>query len=640
MNLASSRLSPGAAWCLRFLEERCRACVSAVPGDEGKSDEAEATSSASVLSLAEADLSGGAPDASAQEHLAVVALRMRSESGERVALRFITPAAMRSAGRIHGARWLINDIAIPTPPDLDEVSVIVYRIRRTARLERVLAIAGSTIDILEATGDDEELTLGRAVLENLEVLDDADDAEILLGASGLRFAETGTPGAPRYLAVVAPVGGAPPNPLWLIGRELHEGPDRASAALVIGRSYVLFRLGSPSTRESVRQFIDEIRRRHQRRAGQPVAGAEGESFAAFVGRQVDERRQELIETMFGHHAMLPVVTPVALEVAKDLAETVAYRDDPPSRFTQLVNAMRGDIEQTFGVGVPRIRVRINETAIPKGMYILMLDETPLVSGTTHSNELFCLANRDLLAEAGLEGLEEVTAPDASDRAGCWIAPEQLPAISGRGFETLDAAAYIAAHLRSLLLANLSMFANLDDIVPRLGGYELLTRLRQSPGGLPRFAEVLQSLLMEEVPITPLQPIAEAYLARAGELTGDVAEEMRALPAPHFSITRGCSGWRLFALADDFEAKLSENIVRDGDAALLALTPELTQEMLTSVRNHVGSLGGAIAVSDWKLRPFVRSLVMLEFPRVRVVARREIEGLAGLPAPAGVITLEP
>jgi hypothetical protein len=652
-----SSVGAGAAWCLRFVERRCGSFVWAALTDEGKQGEAEDATGAPVLSLATADLGERAQDTAQYEHLAVFALGIQAPSSmpeHRVAVRFVAPGAMRSAGRGHGSRWLVNDITIPTPEGLEIVSFLLYRVRRTPRLERVLALFEKAVETAECVGDADNPVLARAALEQLELLDEAEDAEVALSGRGLRFGSTEPSGGERHLAVLTtgPENTGAGN-LWLIERKLYEGSDRASARPVGGRPYVLVRFGAPPTRQSVREFIEEIRRRHQRLPGQPATGTEGESFANFVDRQVDKRRQELIQATFGHHKMYPVVTPINLEAAADLSDTVALTDDPPSPFKQLIGAMRAAVKSTFGIPVPGLRVRLNESDMPPGSYLVMLDEIPLVMGTVDPKKLFCFGDHDEVRNAGFpnevhEKLESGTPPDGSGRTAWWVPAERGEALRKAGFEIWDAAAYIIAHLCSVVSANLEMFVTLDDVQKLLseadGSGGLFERVQKAPGGIPRFVEALRSLLMEGIPIKPISLLAERFIAIAEGLTADLAEELRRIPPVHEYLTRGVADWRLFVLAESYEAKVRESTHREGDAAMLALEPDLTQEMLSAVRQEIGSdpdfKQQVLVVEDWRLRPFVRSLLVLEFPRVRVVARREIEHLSKLPSPAVTISLEP
>jgi type III secretory pathway component EscV len=479
------------------------------------------------------------------------------------------------------------------------------------------------------------------------VLDDAGEAAVVVSGRGLRFAEHGPGGrGDRYVAVVASAG-AGVDPLWLADRKLLAGADRSAAKPVTGKPYALLRLGARSTRQTVREFIDEIRRRHRRGPGEAAADR-GESFASFVDRQLDKRRRELIEATYGHHKMYPVVTPIAVEAAADLEATVAFSDELPSRFKQLIDGMRASLQGGFGVKIPGIRVRLNESDLSPGMYVILLDEVPLVHGSVDPQKLLCLADRSVLTRPPFDGtwsadLVAPTLPDGSGRAACWIPLERGDEVRAAGLETLDAAGYIELHLRSVLVSNLDMFATLDDVAERLSE-EAGARIRRCRGGLARFVEVLRSLLLEELPITPLEPLAERYLALADGPPVEVAEELRLIPAVHEHLTRDAGRWTPFALADDYEARIRGAVYREGDAEILALEPEFTQALLSAVRNEVGSKPDgarrAVVVEDWRLRPFIRNLLVLEFPRLRIVARRELAGLAGLPAPTTTIVVEP
>jgi type III secretory pathway component EscV len=326
-------------------------------------------------------------------------------------------------------------------------------------------------------------------------------------------------------------------------------------------------------RQSVREFIAEVRRRHQPRSNDAAAREKAESFANFVDRQAIRRRQEVINATFGHHNILPMVTPVAVEAAGNLEQTIALSDDPPSRFKQIITAMRESIAAIFGVRVPDLRVRLNETDLPDGTYIIMLEEIPLVIGNVNPKQLFCLATvAQLVASSGGDWKEsDLTAaalPDDSGREGCWISAEHGEKVRSAGFETWDAAAYIEAHLRSLLTDNLDLFAKLDELEQLFLAMEpgepdaetLLSRLRAAPGGLPRFGEVVRSLLLEQLPIRDLRALTVHYLEVVDALTLDVAEELRRVPTLHAHITRDAAQWRLFTLAEEYEAKIRMGII--------------------------------------------------------------------------------
>jgi type III secretory pathway component EscV len=184
-------------------------------------------------------------------------------------------------------------------------------------------------------------------------------------------------------------------------------------------------------------------------------------------------------------------------------------------------------------------------------------------------------------------------------------------------------------------------------VNRLGGdpagAALQDRLARARGGLPRFVEIAGSLVMEKLPILPLSPLVERYLELAGQPTADVAEEVRLVAAVRAALIRDVETWKVYTLDDGFEDALRDGVRREGDAAVLALEPKPTQSMLAAVREAVVPADrhrAVLIVEDWRLRPFVKSLIILEFPEIRVVARREVEGVSGVPVPSATIGVVP
>jgi flagellar biosynthesis component FlhA len=286
----------------------------------------------------------------------------------------------------------------------------------------------------------------------------------------------------------------------------------------------------------------------------------------------------------------------------------------------------------------------------------MLDEVPFEGGAVNPTRLLCLASADALSAAFFGRASDArldataaTLPDGSGRAACWIPVARGAEARAAGYETLDAAAYIAIHLRSLLVANLELFAGLEEIERSLSevagageaaGGTLLGRVKAAKGGLPRFAEVARSLLMDELPIEPMGRVASRYLELAGRPDAEIAEELRLLPAVNAHLTRDVAGWRLLVLAQDYEARVRAGIRREGTDAVLVLQPEHAQELYAGVRSELEAAEGGersvVVVEDASLRPFIHSMLLVEFPRLLVVARRELQGLGELPAPTATV----
>ncbi|HEV7266744.1 MAG TPA: FHIPEP family type III secretion protein [Falsiroseomonas sp.] len=627
---------------LRFIAARCGPHVACVPAS---ATDAEGTGPP-VLSLYEIHTGKDADAAAGHDLLVLLALQLEGDGAApegRVLLRLVTRSAMRSAGRVAATDWVATDLRVPAPPGLRAVSLLLLRVRRLPHLERALAAIEDLFETLEAAGNDASPALQRAALDWLDVLDGDACAQVLLGGHALPLAaDPAAPGA-RYLALLA---AEPPGPLWLREGRLHVGGARESAPPLAGPAYVLLRHGPQPTRQSVRDFIEEIRRRHPRGAAEPAAQAAGESFAELVDRQLSRQRRQRAEAMFGHHDMLPVVTPIALEVAQDLVSTVEWTEGQPSRFKDLLDEMRAAIEREYGVRVPGLRVRGNEGDLPAGAYIIMIDEVPLVMGTAHADRLLCAAAPNELP-ASLNAAEAETAqwPDGRGEPACWVPRDWTDDLHKAGFVTRGPDEYVLAHLRAVLMQFLARFATLDEVERAVaippGGPDLLRSLQEASGGVVKLAMLLRALLQEGLPVTAITALTEGCLESGTCPAHELAEELRLLPALRQALVKDRATWRRFDLDEAFEAALRGGLRRGREGVVLALAPEPTQDMLTAIRQAIdlapaGHTLDVIVVRDPQVRPLLRSLLKLEFPAVRVVAARELDGLSDLPPLAATI----
>jgi flagellar biosynthesis protein FlhA len=154
--------------------------------------------------------------------------------------------------------------------------------------------------------------------------------------------------------------------------------------------------------------------------------------------------------------------------------------------------------------------------------------------------------------------------------------------------------------------------------------------------LPELAVVLRRLLHEGVPITDLETIGEEYAAATENGSGvDVialTERIRRRLASQVAL-RGLNGAELKVgvLSPAFEARFFRSagrVERNGSKSFVRMPPEEVQAALGLVRQALGAEQvGALVVSDGDLRPYIRSVLELEFPTLRVLAREEVAGVA-------------
>jgi type III secretory pathway component EscV/tetratricopeptide (TPR) repeat protein len=325
-------------------------------------------------------------------------------------------------------------------------------------------------------------------------------------------------------------------------------------------------------------------------------------------------------------AWIPVVTPIALEVAGDLitlAEGGSQGGLSPEMAAQITE-LRSRLKRELGVPVPGVRVRGNEADLPDGTYIIMLLEVPLVSGNARPNERFCVATEAQLTKIGASGTPG-TDP-LSRREGYWLTEQQWDAAASARLERWDARAHMIRHLESVLRRNLVEFVGFEEVLTlvdeELPG--ISEQLHADVDKLTSLVTVCRALAGEEVPLGPFVEVWRAF--DHGYTAGDplevIVESIRRSPA----IRQRLPGADRLGVAVDqsVQNEIANSIQVSGPHSLLAMEPTRCQEVLTSVRNTVADNGReALVVDDASIRPHLRRLVELEWPDLPVVARDEM-----------------
>jgi type III secretion protein V len=331
--------------------------------------------------------------------------------------------------------------------------------------------------------------------------------------------------------------------------------------------------------------------------------------------------------------MMPVVTPIALEVAGDLIPLVD--DTSGSTFlNELVPMMRDGLFYELGVRFPGIRVRGNEGDLPPGSYIIMINEIPLVMGTVDQQK--CLVNDtpDRLKLIGI--MAEPAQNPANGQACAWISIDQRELAEESGLTTWDAPGYVILHLSAVLRKNASEFLGIQEV------QNMLEQLEQAfpalvkevvPKAVSPFqlTDILRRLTEEEISVRDLRNILQA-LAEWGPVENDtvmLTEYVRAALKRYIShkYTRGQSTLIVYLLDPHIEETVRSSVQHTSSGSYLALEPEITQEILAAVRNEVGNLPPSaqqpVVLTTMEIRRYFRKLVELEFPHLAVLSYQEL-----------------
>jgi type III secretion protein V len=331
--------------------------------------------------------------------------------------------------------------------------------------------------------------------------------------------------------------------------------------------------------------------------------------------------------------MMPVVTPVALEVAQDLVPLVD--DTTGSNFLgELVPMMRDGLFYELGVRFPGLRVRANDGDMPPGGYVIMVNEIPIVMGTVDLEK--CLVN-DTPDRLRLLGIPAEPAQNPANGNACaWVPESEKATAEQSGLTTWDAAGYIVLHLAAVLRKNASEFVGIQETQNMLEQLEqafpaLVKEVVPKAVSIFQLTDILRRLVEEEISVRDLRSVLQA-LAEWGPVESDtvmLSEYVRSALKRYVShkYSRGQSTLIVYLLDPQIEETIRSSIQHTSSGSYLALEPEITQEILTAVRNEVGSLPPSaqqpVILTTMEIRRYFRKLVELEFSHLAVVSYQEL-----------------
>jgi type III secretory pathway component EscV len=288
--------------------------------------------------------------------------------------------------------------------------------------------------------------------------------------------------------------------------------------------------------------------------------------------------------------------------------------------------MKARVNNTFGVKLPGVRFRGNEHDLSPGMYMFLLGEVPLVSGTCKSTGRFYPGSEATLAAAGIAGEKHIN--PVTRETGSWLSEEDAKKVEAAGNELWGTIDYVIRHLESVLQRNLADFVGHQEVfeLASANNAEAANELRSDRNMLTSLTLVCRALLAEGAPITPFSEVYEEFarLYAAGVNSQSIVESIRSLESVRPHLPGNSPEFSFFTLSPQFESSLKSSVCSSKTNSVLAMEPERCQEALAAVRNSLTERHNLIVVRDPELRPLVRLLIEIEFPDIPVLSQRELK----------------
>lgn len=341
------------------------------------------------------------------------------------------------------------------------------------------------------------------------------------------------------------------------------------------------------------------------------------------------QRKKSIITSFGEKYLdLPLtVTPIAIEVAGDLLPYVVRSEDGElsSKIVTILDDMRKRILEELGVRIPGVKFRHDET-LQNGTYVVKLMEIPVVEERISVEKKLFPGSWSKLSQLQINA-EQAVNPRTGDEA-CWVLEKDWKNLESARLGLWDVIEYPIRHLEAILRKNLREFVSYQEVDNRVSASstDVCRQILDSSESFTSLVQVLKALVSEEVPITAFEHICEKFasLYDAKMHVTTIAERLRSLPDICKNLPGNNDRFSFYQLGQRLETFIQQSFQVEGNQPILSMRPEDCKNVLTTVREEVGSQRNiALLVEKAELRPLLRKLIELEFPQIPVLSQQEL-----------------
>ena len=304
------------------------------------------------------------------------------------------------------------------------------------------------------------------------------------------------------------------------------------------------------------------------------------------------------------------------------------------RVSQIRRQLAGDL----GLVVPPVRIH-DELGMESHEYVFKVRGSEVARGRIMPGHLLAMDPGD--ASGNLKGIP--TREPAFGLEAVWIGEGARGEAEAQGYTVVDPESVIVTHLTETIREHAA------EVLTRQDVRALLDKLKETNAAvveevvpdalsLGEIQRVLQSLLMEGVPIRDLGTIVEAIgdkarTTRDTSLLSEYARQAlgRAITAPHLD-----EQLRLQAITLDpaIEQEVSTSITQTTDGEYLAMDPPRAQAIVTALRaqvEHAAALGstgshpskGPVLLCSARIRRHLRRLIAQAQPHLAVCSYNEI-----------------
>jgi hypothetical protein len=406
-------------------------------------------------------------------------------------------------------------------------------------------------------------------------------------------------------------------------------------------------IGTIDSFESYRTLRDWLQRQLETRGAKCDEKARTDAQEAILLLALSKYR-DVVQGLSGRQAgagsanMFAMVTRITVEADVELFPQGDDWVKSHPLFTEYVPEMREQIRAQMGVVIPGVRFQGNDnyTVMPRNSYCIGIDEVPLVTGTVYPKCVFHPSYSALRNRLNIDSSElHVATNPRTGGEGAWLAAttrENIPLDEKSPWNHFE---YLIHDLERVLRFNLIAFLGPQEVSDTLNYWQnggpgdkanerrkLIAQVLPHLSSKLRFVQLLKSLVRELVPIVNLQTILESLtpnrLAEAD--VGQVVETVRL--ALRDELPGNLEDSHFFRLAPAFENEISQWVHHANGRTFFAIPPERAEALVSAVGTALSLMRNGrqvIVTQAHGIRPFVRRLIEVNFPRVTVLSWEEL-----------------
>ena len=319
------------------------------------------------------------------------------------------------------------------------------------------------------------------------------------------------------------------------------------------------------------------------------------------------------------------VEPLGLEVGYKLISLVDKSQG--GELLARLKGVRRKLTQDLGFLIPAVHVRDNLELAP-GQYRILVHGVPVATGELHADrELALDPGRVFGPLEGIPGKDPAFGLDA-----VWIQKSQHAHAESLGYTVVDAATVVAPHLSHVVRERAAELLGHEEAQQLLNSVgkaapKLVEELTPKLLPLSVVVRVLQSLLVEKVPLRQMRQIVEAMLEH-GAHTQDPATLTAAVrTALGRFIVQELNGLNpelpVYTLAPALERVLQDSVNGQGAALEPGLAERLHQNLSECVTQQEGRGEPAVLLVPAGIRATIARLVRHSVPALSVLAYTEV-----------------